>query len=409
MWVNHESFQDLVRNSWEMQDEGTAMFRICKKLKALKGPLKTLNKVHFSHISARAEAAEEELLQAQQKLHDNAANQQLQSEIPELRSKSLKLANAEMSFCSQLAKAKFLKNSDKGTKFFHNLIKSQCAKSHISSISLEDGTRSSSHSQVSEAFVKYYTELLGSKGVCTRLNKDIVSKGRCLDHDQAASLIQAVTEEDIKNALFSIGEDKAPGPDGFSSCFFKKAWGTVGLKISLSKSSFFSAGISDMDLEIIKDITGFPQGSFPFKYLGIPVAASRLSIAQYSPLIDRISDSISAWAGATLSYAGRTELIRSVLQGVECYWLSILPIPAGVKAKIVQLCRNFLWSGKCTTSKKPLVAWRDVNLPKSEGGLGIWNSKSLEQSLALQNSMGYPSEERHYLGPMGPPNLYETQ
>ena len=31
-----------------------------------------------------------------------------------------------------------------------------------------------------------------------------------------------------------------------------------GLKISLSKSSFFSAGISDMDLEIIKDITGFP-------------------------------------------------------------------------------------------------------------------------------------------------------
>ncbi|GFS29381.1 granulin repeat cysteine protease family protein [Actinidia rufa] len=409
MWVNHESFQDLVRNSWEMQDEGTAMFRICKKLKALKGPLKTLNKVHFSHISARAEAAEEELLQAQQKLHDNAANQQLQSEIPELRSKSLKLANAEMSFCSQLAKAKFLKNSDKGTKFFHNLIKSQCAKSHISSISLEDGTRSSSHLQVSEAFVKYYTELLGSKGVCTRLNKDIVSKGRCLDHDQAASLIQAVTEEDIKNALFSIGEDKAPGPDGFSSCFFKKAWGTVGLKISLSKSSFFSAGISDMDLEIIKDITGFPQGSFPFKYLGIPVAASRLSIAQYSPLIDRISDSISAWAGATLSYAGRTELIRSVLQGVECYWLSILPIPAGVKAKIVQLCRNFLWSGKCTTSKKTPGGMEGCQPSKVRGRIRHLELQSLEQSLALQNSMGYPSEERHYLGPMGPPNLYETQ
>ena len=625
MWANHDSFQGLVRSSWDMQPEGTAMFRICKKLKALKSPLKSLNKLHFSHISARAEAAEQELLQAQQNLHDNVADQQLQTEIPELRSRSIKLAEAERSFCSQLAKAQYLKNSDKGTKFFHNLIKCQRAKSHISSISLEDGNRSSSYHQVSEAFVNYYTKLLGSKETCTILNRDIVSKGKCLDPVQATSLIQPVTAEDIKNALFSIGEDKAPGPDGFSSCFFKKAWGTVGrdfteaileffssgkmlkqinhsalslipksknadkvedfrpiaccnvmykviskilaarlapvllgiidtaqaafiqsrnmvdnifllqellrqygrkrssprcilnvdirkafdtvdwdfiqdmlqalnfppvfigwtmtcitstsfslayngslhgffkgkrglrqgdplspylfvlcleylsrnlgdldsnadfnfhprcgglkithlayaddlilfsrgdptsvallmdkirhfgdcsgLKISLSKSSFFSVGINEMDLETIKGITGFPQGSFPFKYLGIPVAGSRLSIAQYSPFIDKISNSINAWAGATLSYAGRTELIRSVLQGVECYWLSILPIPAGVKAKIVQLCRNFLWSGKCTTNKRPLVAWRDVTLPKSEGGLGIRNSKAWNKAL----------------------------
>ena len=115
-----------------------------------------------------------------------------------------------------------------------------------------------------------------------------------------------------------------------------------GLKISLTKSSFFSAGINDRDLEIIEGITGFPQGSFPFRFLGIPVSGSSLSIGQYSPLFDKISDKINAWAGATLSYAGRTELIKSVLQGVECFWLAILPIPAGVKAKIVQLCRNFL-------------------------------------------------------------------
>ncbi|GFZ00486.1 O-methyltransferase family protein [Actinidia rufa] len=154
-----------------------------------------------------------------------------------------------------------------------------------------------------------------------------------------------------------------------------------GLNINLTKSSFHSAGISDTDLDIIKGITGFSQGSFPFRYLGIPVADSKLTIAQYSPLIDRISDSISAWAGATLSYAGRTELIKSVLQGVECFWLSILPIPTGVKSKIVQLCRNFLWSGKCTVNKRPLVAWREVSLPKDEGGLGLGDSKAWNKAL----------------------------
>ncbi|GFZ16735.1 hypothetical protein Acr_26g0000050 [Actinidia rufa] len=93
-----------------------------------------------------------------------------------------------------------------------------------------------------------------------------------------------------------------------------------GLKISLSKSSLFLAGISSTDLEAIKGITGFNQGSFPFKYLGILVAASKLSIAQFSPLIDKILNYISAWVG--------------------------------VRTKITQLCRNFLWSGK-GTGRKP--------------------------------------------------------
>ncbi|GFY83790.1 hypothetical protein Acr_03g0005640 [Actinidia rufa] len=129
--------------------------------------------------------------------------------------------------------------------------------------------------------------------------------------------------------------------------------------------------INSSDMEAIKDITKFSQGSFPFRYLGIPVADSRLRISQYSPLIDKITNYISAWAGANLSYAGRTELVKLVLQGVECFWLSILPILAGVKAKIVQLCRNFLRSGNCNSHKRPLVAWEEVTLPKSEGGLGI--------------------------------------
>ncbi|GFY92965.1 hypothetical protein Acr_08g0013610 [Actinidia rufa] len=134
-------------------------------------------------------------------------------------------------------------------------------------------------------------------------------------------------------------------------------------------------------MEIIKAITSFSQGSFPFRYLGIPVADSRLSIAQYSPMIDKVSGYISAWAGANLSYAGRLELIKSVLQGVECFWLSILPTPAGVQAKIIQLCRNFLWSGKCSENKRPLVAWKDITLPKIEGGLGIRNSKAWNKAL----------------------------
>ena len=164
--------------------------------------------------------------------------------------------------------------------------------------------------------------------------------------------------------LFARGD---PTSVGLSIECMKNFGDCYGLCINVFKSNVFMAKICSEEVDEIKAITGFNMGEFPFRYLGIPVAASRLTMEQFNPLISKISEYISAWAGASLLYAGRSELIKSVLQGVECFWLSILPIPVGVKDKIISQCRNFLRGGKATISKKPLVAWKEVCQPKSEG------------------------------------------
>nr|GEY22421.1 hypothetical protein [Tanacetum cinerariifolium] len=38
-------------------------------------------------------------------------------------------------------------------------------------------------------------------------------------------------DEEVKYVMFGIGEDKAMGPDGFTSAFFKKGWNIVGLDV----------------------------------------------------------------------------------------------------------------------------------------------------------------------------------
>ncbi|XP_022876816.1 uncharacterized protein LOC111395022 [Olea europaea var. sylvestris] len=40
-------------------------------------------------------------------------------------------------------------------------------------------------------------------------------------------LIRHIFSEEIKDVLFGIGDDKSLGPDGYTSCFFEKAWGTI--------------------------------------------------------------------------------------------------------------------------------------------------------------------------------------
>ncbi|GFS36124.1 hypothetical protein Acr_00g0044230 [Actinidia rufa] len=182
-----------------------------KWLKVLKGPLKALNKIHFSHISARAAAAEEDLLQVQQQLHDNPTDSSLQIRVASLKVQSFRLAEADRSFCSQLTKAKYLKNCDKGTKFFHELIKNNRAKSQIVALTKEDGTSTTSIQQVNSLFVQFYKNLLGVSSVCPRLDRDVLVEGKIVEEEHALSLIQPVLDKEIKSALFSIGDDKAPG------------------------------------------------------------------------------------------------------------------------------------------------------------------------------------------------------
>ena len=45
-------------------------------------------------------------------------------------------------------------------------------------------------------------------------------------------LIQEFTKEEIKEALDSIGDLKAPGPDGILAIFYKRYWNLVGDKVT---------------------------------------------------------------------------------------------------------------------------------------------------------------------------------
>ncbi|GFS29167.1 hypothetical protein Acr_00g0005630 [Actinidia rufa] len=83
----------------------------------------------------------------------------------------------------------------------------------------------------------------------------------------------------------------------------KSLWRLFWAENRFCQIKHFTVGIYSQDKEAIKGITGFSQGSFPFRYLGIPIADSRIFIAQISLLIDKISGYISAWVSADLSYA----------------------------------------------------------------------------------------------------------
>ena len=87
-----------------------------------------------------------------------------------------------------------------------------------------------------------YCQLLGTPKDTLLLDVDVIQHGPCLDAASHASLLAPVSDLDIKNALFDIDDGKAPGPDGYSSCFFKKSWVVIHENFCLAVRDFFQSG-----------------------------------------------------------------------------------------------------------------------------------------------------------------------
>ncbi|KAH6820432.1 hypothetical protein C2S53_002590 [Perilla frutescens var. hirtella] len=56
----------------------------------------------------------------------------------------------------------------------------------------------------------------------------------------------------------------------------------------MDKSALFTMGLSGQELESIQQLVGFPLGMWPVRYLGIPLAMKRLTILDYSRLINNM-------------------------------------------------------------------------------------------------------------------------
>lgn len=63
-----------------------------------------------------------------------------------------------------------------------------------------------------------------------------------LPNSIASNMVRSVTKEEVRNAMFSIGEDKSASPDGYTSAFFKSSWDIVGNDICIAVQDFFRNG-----------------------------------------------------------------------------------------------------------------------------------------------------------------------
>nr|GEU91195.1 RNA-directed DNA polymerase, eukaryota, reverse transcriptase zinc-binding domain protein [Tanacetum cinerariifolium] len=108
----------------------------------------------------------------------------------------------------------------------------------IASICDNDGNKMEGN-LMEEQFVNHFRKFLGANKVISEFSNFEGVFGTKLNQEEAIEIIKEVTNAEIKNAIFNIRDSKAPGPDGYTSTFFKRAWKIVGKDVCFCYKEVF--------------------------------------------------------------------------------------------------------------------------------------------------------------------------
>ncbi|KAK8619473.1 hypothetical protein V6N13_133431 [Hibiscus sabdariffa] len=129
------------------------------------------------------------------------------------------LLKAEELFFQQKSRVQYVKEGDQNFAFFFRQF-----------------------DDISREFVHFFYNSLGAvehdvTEISDVLLNDILGVG--LTEDMCEGLIAPVLRREIKDVLFAMNGNKAPGVDGYTSKFFQVAWGVVGDDVGKGVQYFF--------------------------------------------------------------------------------------------------------------------------------------------------------------------------
>ncbi|GKD13401.1 hypothetical protein Tco_1197808, partial [Tanacetum coccineum] len=123
------------------------------------------------------------------------------------------------------AKIQWAIEGNENSKFFHGIINRKHANLAIKGV-LVDGDWVDDPCRVKEELRLHFANRFRAP-VDTRYKLNYTFPNK-LQPDQMATLESPVSRDEVRNAVWGCGENKSPGPDGFSFEFFRKFWDTVG-------------------------------------------------------------------------------------------------------------------------------------------------------------------------------------
>ncbi|XP_026443572.1 uncharacterized protein LOC113343651 [Papaver somniferum] len=189
MWLDHPRFMQLVKDNWNLPFYGAPPFVFAGKLKHAE------DEFQFTKVA------------------------DAQKEVDEVRTDLAVMLKLK-------SRVTWLEDGDQNTRFFRNRIRMRRRQNTISELKISSNSTLVLQDEIKYYIVNHYKEKFNGGAVdidpkLFDISHDRISTSECSFMDAIPSL------EEIKRAVFDLGADSAPGPDGFSGSFYRHCWNII--------------------------------------------------------------------------------------------------------------------------------------------------------------------------------------
>ncbi len=212
MWTSHPDLLDNIKKWWGIEVEGSAMFRVTRKLSNVKRMIKIWNKSDFGHIFHEKKELFDNLTIIQDCIQKEGYTET--NRVSELKTLSEihNIINKEEKFWRQRSRITWLKEGDRNTKFFHLTTLKHRASNRIYGIR-KGQELLTEESAISEEAVSFFSSLLSEDPMLSNLDQEDLL--HCIPqliqpiHNKQLCAIPNASE--VREALFSLPADSEHG------------------------------------------------------------------------------------------------------------------------------------------------------------------------------------------------------
>ncbi|XP_026378634.1 uncharacterized protein LOC113273080 [Papaver somniferum] len=223
MWFVHNDFMRLVKENWNAPVLGSPAFIFPFKLKRLKIGLKEWNMRVFGNVHARFKQAK---LTLEVALRISDEDPEDVSKLNAAKDASIILQDIRAQqaiMLKQKTRSKWLLEGASNTSFFHANTKTRRSNNMISELVDGNGNVLTDFEQIRDHVVSFYEAKFNGSDLT--IEEDLFEYEHNIISVEDSQRMDAIpTLDEFKEAVFNLGADSAPGPDGFSGCFYRHCW-----------------------------------------------------------------------------------------------------------------------------------------------------------------------------------------
>ncbi|KAI3682958.1 hypothetical protein L1987_83365 [Smallanthus sonchifolius] len=186
-----KEFSDLVKEEWGKNVNGVHMFKVVKKLRTLKHPIRSLF-VKQGNLHNRVKSLRNELDTIQNAVDVNPTDADMRILESDLLAKYQEAMLDEERFLKQKSKVHWLKVGDSNSSFFHNSLKTRNHRSRIDIIKDSFGNVFEGN-MAANAIVDHFQNFLGQKGTSSRLPMNDLFQNKIQPH-MADNMIREIID-----------------------------------------------------------------------------------------------------------------------------------------------------------------------------------------------------------------------